>query len=76
MNLFSKSNPFLCVMMEGSGGNFQPVAKTKWVQDNHDPEWPEVLEIEDDCIHTSNKSLKVRIEVDSEHKFDCINQNF
>ena len=63
MDVFSKSDPYLCVLMESSGGNFQVVAKTDWIKDNEDPDWEETLEIEDDCIYQNNKDLELRIEV-------------
>ena len=64
MDLLSKSDPYLCVMMESSGGNFQVVAKTDWILDNEDPDWEEILEIEDDCINPNNMNLELRIEVE------------
>ena len=63
MDLFSKSDPYLCVMMETGGGNYQVVAKTKHIDDCHEPKWPEILEIEDDSIRKDNDKLQLRIEV-------------
>ena len=64
MDLLSKSDPYLCVMMETGGGNYQVVAKTKHLDNNHDPDWPEVLEIEDESIRKDNDKLELRIEVE------------
>merc|ERR1711915_889259 len=63
MDLFPKSDPYLCVMMETGGGNYQVVAKTKHIDDCHEPEWPEILEIEDDSIRKDNDKLQLRIEI-------------
>ena len=62
-DLFSKSDPFLCVLMASSAGNFQIMAKTNWIKNNHDPDWDEI-EIEDDTIDQNNyRNLKAKLEV-------------
>ena len=62
-DVFSKSDPFLCVLMASSQGNFQIRAKTNWIKNNHNPEWDEI-EIEDDSINGHNyKDLKAKFEV-------------
>ena len=62
-DLLSKSDPFLCVLMASSAGNFQIMAKTDWIKNNHNPDWEEI-EIEDDSINQDNyRELKAKLEV-------------
>ena len=51
-----------CMVPSATQLPFYP-SKTKHIDDNHDPDWPEVLEIEDESIRKENDKLQLRIEV-------------
>ena len=62
-DILSKSDPFLCVLMASSEGNFQVMAKTNWIKNDQNPDWDEV-EVEDDSITPDNfKNLTTRLEI-------------
>ena len=61
MDLFSKSDPYLCILMPCQGV-FAVKAKTEVKKNNHDPDW-EPLILEDTQIRSNNKSLKMKFQV-------------
>ena len=61
MDLFSKSDPFLCILMPCQGV-FAVKAKTEVKKNNHDPDW-DPLTLEDPQIRNDNKSLKMKFQV-------------
>ena len=58
---FSKSDPFLCVLL-ATRGQYQLVTKTETVMNNHNPNW-ETIEITNPDIHEHNKGLKIQLQV-------------
>ena len=64
MDLFSKSDPFLCIFMP-SQGVFTVAAKTEVKKNNHDPDWDEIT-IDNPLISPDNTSLRLKFQVRNE----------
>ena len=61
-DLFSKSDPYVCVFLVGSNRGLKFLTKTEVIKNNLNPHW-KTLEIEDEDLDPNNGETILRLEV-------------
>ena len=61
-DLFSKSDPYVCVFLVSHNGALKFLTKTEWIKNNQNPIW-KPLEIDDEELDPDHGETILRLEV-------------